>query len=244
LIPSGTHAGKVLIAGGADNSGKTVQTTIVYNPANGGSFSNGPSLTTARERHTAVLLTAGPDAGKVLIAGGRQKSGNSYVPLDSFEICAVGGTCVGYANKMTAKRFSHTATVVAAPAPNGVVVVTGGSNATTASSASALATADVYVPATRTWSAVNLADTTAGRRDHAATLLTDGRVLVTGGFNATTSRLASTEFYTGSFGAGPGMGAARSGHATTMLGSGRVLVTGGVGAGGSSIGSAELFVPQ
>ncbi len=80
VLGDGTN--RVLIVGGADNAGKTIATSIVYTPANG-TFAAGPSLKAARERHTATLL---PN-GKVLVVGGRQKSGNGYVVLGSAEVC-------------------------------------------------------------------------------------------------------------------------------------------------------------
>ena len=58
--------GRVLIAGGIDDTTDEVpDTTEIYNPA-AGTFSAGPRMHTARFNHTAGMLTS----GKVLLAGG------------------------------------------------------------------------------------------------------------------------------------------------------------------------------
>ena len=66
-----------------------------------------------------------------------------------------------------------------------------------------------------------------------ATVLDDGRVLITGGY--ATQPLASTELFEparGAFTIGPNMQAARVGHTATLLSDGEVLIAGG---------SAEIF---
>ena len=91
---------------------------------------------------------------------------------------------------------------------------------------------------------------TTARQDQAATLLPDGRVLITGGRrpqgDGTTSGLASAELYdpaTGTFGATGSMAAGRNGHSATLLQDGRVLVAGGSD-GSTVLTSAELYDPK
>jgi hypothetical protein len=77
---------------------------------------------------------------------------------------------------------------------------------------------------------------------HTATLLIDGRVLITGGSYAA-SPLATTEIYDPvmrAFTPAGVMTAARTGHTATLLPDGRVLIVGG----DSSMGSAELYDPS
>ena len=62
-----------MVAGGADSSLNTLQTTTIYDIGTG-SFSSGPTMLARRELHTATAIAN----GKVLLAGGAAKSGSSY----------------------------------------------------------------------------------------------------------------------------------------------------------------------
>ena len=113
--------------------------------------------------------------------------------------------------------------------------------------------AELYDPATGTWTATgNLFEP---RSNHTATLLPDGRVLVAGGVSsfATEEVLASAELYdpiTGTWTAAARLTVARHGHTATLLPDGRVLIAGGRGSGPESGGadsvelaSAETYDP-
>ena len=70
VIPSGSNVGKILIAGGS-NADSFVQfsSTEIYDPATN-TFKPGPEMKESRYWHTATLITSGPNAGKILFAGG------------------------------------------------------------------------------------------------------------------------------------------------------------------------------
>jgi hypothetical protein len=79
---------------------------------------------TARENHTATLLTSGINAGKVLIVGGDYNGDDAgIVPIQSAEL--FDGTSSFAATGATATaRTNHTATLL----PSGEVLVAGGEN--------------------------------------------------------------------------------------------------------------------
>ncbi|MCY1079507.1 Kelch repeat-containing protein [Archangium lansingense] len=102
---------------------------------------------------------------------------------------------------------------------------------------------DVFNPVTDEWAATG--KTTANRRRHTATLLPDGRVLVTGGED----KPRTAELYdpvAGTWAAVTDMSVGRIDHTATLLPDGRVLVVGGHEAFGSTTrnATAELFDPQ
>jgi hypothetical protein len=140
---------------------------------------------------------------------------------------------------MASTRKFFTATLL----NNGRVLVAGGdaSVGPGQSQAVILSVAELYDPATGKFSPTG--SMTAQRRDHAATLLNDGRVLIVGGDNPNTAGLTSAEIYdpsSGRFSPTTGsMAHPRYGQSATRLSDGRVLIVGGFGDSGSS-SSAEL----
>ena len=83
-----------------------------------------------------------------------------------------------------------------------------------------------------------------GRHRHTATLLASGKVLVAGGFDASSS-LASAELYdpaTDAWSPAGSLATARRNHTATLLASGKVLVAGGLATNGY-LASAELYDP-
>jgi N-acetylneuraminic acid mutarotase len=118
--------------------------------------------------------------------------------------------------------YDHTATLL----PSGKVLIVGGLMDL---GGNEVYKSDVYLfdPAASRFQKV--ASLATARAEHTATLLKDGKVLVTGG-QGNTSYLASTELYdpkTNKWTAGPKMPYSRFGHAAARLPGGQVLISGG-----------------
>jgi N-acetylneuraminic acid mutarotase len=79
------------------------------------------------------------------------------------------------------------------------------------------------------------------RSGHTATLLTDGRVLIAGGYNG--EYLATAEVYDPASNTWRtiSMASPRSNHTATLLQDGRVLVTGG--SNSRNLTTAEVYTP-
>ena len=185
-------------------------------------------MATARQQHTATLL---PN-GQVLVGGGWNDITGFLASAELYNP-ATGAWAVP--GSLAIPRREHTATLL----PNGQVLVTGGYAGF--GGGDYLASAELYDPATGTWTATGSMAT--GRSDHTATLLPNGRVLVAGGIN-TTGFLASAELYdpvTGMWTATDSMTTIRYYQTATLLPNGQVLVAGG--AGGTILASAELYNP-
>lgn len=190
-------------------------------------------LSQERANHTSTLLLS----GKVLVAGGRDFSGE----LQSCEIYdpATGSWTV--AASMGERRREHTATLLL----NGEVLVTGGYDRDTAGPSEYLATSEIYNPETNEWRPT-VGTLTQGRREHTATLLADGRVLVVGGKSLTSSYTTSAEIFnpaTGFWTTVEPMGLARADHTATLMDSGEVLVAGGSNFTNQALAEAEVYDP-
>jgi hypothetical protein len=133
---------------------------------------------------------------------------------------------------MTAARYG----AVAAPLPDGEVLIAGGYNV------AELATAELFNPATDTFTSVS-GEMTISRQEAIAAPLPNGEVLIAGGQHS--GVLASAELFdpaTGTFTSVAGtMTTARYAAMTAPLPDGKVLIAGGQG--GSELSSAELFNP-
>ncbi|HET7064061.1 MAG TPA: kelch repeat-containing protein [Rudaea sp.] len=186
------------------------------------------NLTTARVNHTATLLAN----GNVLVAGGAVNT-----TAELYDPATRGWTPTG---SLGTARSQHTATLL----DNGKVLVAGGAGSTCTYTCN-VASAELYDPASGTWSATG--SMAASRFGHTATLLQNGKVLVAGGYG--TDYLASAELYdpaTGSWSPTANMSQRRTGHQAVRLQDGKVLVLGGSDDidDGFFFSSAELYDPD
>lgn len=140
---------------------------------------------------------------------------------------------------MLSTRALHTATLL----PDGRILITGG---IVDGTMTALDTAELYDPATNVFTAIG-ARMTAVRNQHAATLLANGQVLITGGSpQGDGDGMNSAELYdpaTQTFTALTAtMTTPRGGHAAALLPNGKVFISGGF-FDGPLVYSAELYDP-
>lgn len=226
--------GKVLLAGGAGASEST--NTQLFDPATV-SWSDAGALAGAIDSHTATRLAN----GKVLVAGGATLStsgATTTAAVNRSQLYDPSTNSWSTVSNLLYARRSHTATLLA----NGKVLVVGG-RAAGSNLDPTLDSVELYDPATDSWTETG--KLAAGRASHTATLLADGRVLVTGGVNsALGGAVTSAEIYdpaAGSWTTVTGLATARYGHVATLLSNGKVLVMGGRIT--SYLTSAELYDP-
>jgi hypothetical protein len=231
--------GTVLVAGGrgccADEQGdESLLSAELYDPASGTWTATG-NMTQARTDHTATLLLD----GRVLVTGGhsdyrgvpdRDRSAELYDPAT--------GTWTA-TGAMSLPHYGGTATLLL----DGTVLLAGGDSREGNSSGEGNS-AELYHPASGSWS--DAGGMIEKRVHHAATLLSDGKVLLVGGYGwpsfDTPDRLASAELYdpgTGTWIAARSMNEPRAWITAVLLRDGRVLVAGGE----VHIASAELYDP-
>jgi N-acetylneuraminic acid mutarotase len=200
-------------------------TTAALAQTSGTWAATGSMPTTAGVSAAALLHN-----GQVLLAGtgvAGSTSADLYNPAT--------GTWAATGSMTTARSYaSFSATLL----QNGEVLFTGGENA----SSEALASAELYNPATGTFSPTG--SMTTARQRATATLLPNGEVLVAGGFDSTGTYLSSAELYnpaTGTWTLTGSMKTARSNGTATLLQNGEVLVFGG--ANSTLLSSSELYNP-
>jgi hypothetical protein len=226
LLPSG----KVLIAGGSQN-GFAISSAELFDPAaNGGAgaFIATGAMTIERRNHRASVLPS----GNVVVAGGV-----NLASAEVFDPTANGGVgAFVAAGAMATGRNDFVAVLLS----SGKVLVAGGNVG-----GGNLASAELFDPAANggVGAFIPTGSMATVRSNHAAILLSSGKVLVAGGSGGNAGApLASAELFDSAANGGVGAfvptGTMAAPHgAATLLPSGQVLVAGGSGA------SAELFDP-
>ncbi len=220
--------GRVLVAGGLAN-GIPLASAEVYDPASD-TWSTVSPMSIPRLGHSLTLLAD----GRVLAAGGsalesdEAAAGGQTIRTEaSTEIFdpSTGSWSAGGA--MGTARFEHTATLLG----DGRVLMVGGSGPTgDGEDVGPLASTELYDPAADAF--VGSTDMAAARTNHAAALLNDNAVIISGGAGGDNGdvSLASVEVFdsrAASWTTVGAMGTTRTGHTATALDGGRVLVAGG-----------------
>jgi YD repeat-containing protein len=226
--------GRVLIAGGSTPTNTVTAVAELYSLGTG-TFTATASMNVARSSHTATLL----NNGMVLIVGGLDQNNNIVTSAELYNPATGTFTLTG---SMSSPRAEQTATLLA----NGKVLIAGGFTLTQSSGRNTLASAEIYDPATGSFSSTGIMN--EARYTHTATLLNNGKILIAGGQNEQISGLPSGELYnpaTGLFTFTGNLVIGRDQHTATLLNNGNVLLTGGyVETGRPGSNTAELYNPM
>jgi hypothetical protein len=242
--------GRVLLTGGVQNAGfrSQLSSAEIYDPS-AGTFSATGSMSTPREGDTATMLRD----GRVLIVGG---SANGVQTLSSAEIYDPSSGTFSRTGHLNQPRVAH----VAALLGTGKVLIAGGGRGGMPGGYISYDTAEMYDPATRSFTAMH-AHMKSDRVGAAAIKLNDGRVLIVGGKSGRimTSRLRNLSSLTplntaeifdpesGTFIKTGDMSAPHYLATATMLNNGDVLVVGGWTIRGPLVvgmRDAELYRPE
>ena len=221
LLPSG----KVLVAGGTWASANAE----LYDPATN-TWSLAGSVGILLQGQRGALLAN----GQVLITGGEN---NNFNVVANCELYNPSTNTWTSAASMANTRDEGTLTLL----PNNLLLAVGGFNNSTNSSNNVNSSAEIYNPATNTWSPA--ASMNAARGLQTATLTPSGQVFVSGG-EGPTSNLSSAEIYnpsSNSWSSVAPMATSRYFQSATLLPSGQILVAGGNSA--STSGTSQLISP-
>ncbi len=209
------------------------------------------ALTTHLKNHAATLL----DDGTLLITGGQDQAGAAQSAAFIFDPAT--GTTTLLAAAMTTPRYNHTTTLLS----DGRVLIAGGY---TTGGAGPVASAELYSPTAHTFTAIG-STMDVGRAMHTATALTDGTVLLAGGWcgggncttggggNAASGITLTADIYDPSTQTFYQVGNLRTtvvNQTATRLLDGTVLITGGISGGTpgaavtpTPISRAQLYNP-
>ena len=229
--------GSVLVAGGSRN-GQPLDTAERYNPSNGTWVAAG-RLNVPRAQGNLILL----QDGRALATGGGIEGSPGWGSTASVELFdpTKGVWTVG--PPMSVPRARHTATLL----PDGDVLVAGGATTYHGDVGSVTASAEIYSPRTNSWRAA--APMSIPRYVHQAALLADGRILVAGGWSATSNTdasKASVEIYdpvANRWAAAGSLVTARAEFVMVRLLDGRLLAVAGVDRSYHLMDSAETYDP-
>jgi uncharacterized protein (TIGR03437 family) len=219
----------VLVTGGHNGSGAS-KTAELYDPQTGAWRYTKAAMNIARGGHTATLL---PN-GRVLIAGGGPETNTTEIYDPTTEVFTP-------AKPMNVARHLHRAILL----KDGRVLVVAGRSSSGIGARFATNAAEIYDPATGNWSLTDPLPFAV--TDHTATLLSDGKVLVAGGYDGSAydAHVASVALYdpvSGKWKMMAPMQVRRTYHTATLLTNGKVLIAGG-NTTFTTLDSSEIYDP-
>ena len=230
----------VLIAGGFNGTGPVGTAQIYIN----GTLSSSINMITARNQPQATLL----GNNNVLITGGFTAAHPSGAGDNTAEVYNVfgpaAGTFTATTNNMSSGRVGHTSTLL--NPTSGTVLIAGGENG----SSPCLQSAEIYTTSTNSFTPTG--SMANGRCSHSATLLSNGKVLMAGGWIVFGNSGSGVSFYdlynpagTGTFTADAQIQSSRVQMGAVVLSDGTVFLVGGTlpfySAG--TIRPAEIYYP-
>ena len=204
FLPNGPLNGKVLIVGGSNPTNGSLATAELFDPSSNsfscvGGVSSAPPICNAslhgvRSVHSAFLLTTGPNAGEVLVAGGSDQNGAPIATAELFNPSSGTFLCVGGASgnvcnqSMVAGRVGASAIMLA----DGRILFSGGVRGISSSGYSAISSAEIYDPVKNVFTATP-GSMTVPRTGHSSVLLNNGEVLISGGATGSVGSSATTK---------------------------------------------------
>ena len=193
--------------------------------------------------------TNNPASGDVLIMGGAATSQASEPLVEFFDPATKKFASAGFQGGTA----GFTAVEFASPPLAGKILLAAGLSGTASFSTQGVVTFNTAVPTSAqlyNYSAGSLTTTGSlidGRSFATTTLLQNGKVLITGGFDKNGNPLASAELYdpsTGTVSLTGTMVSPRGMHTATLLSDGTALLVGGVNdTKGDTVGTAEIYAP-
>lgn len=215
------ESGQVLVVGGYNKAAGVLVTAELYQPATD-TFALTASLQQKRRRHTAS-----PTSGGILIIGGTDGE-RELASAEFYDLAEQRFVRTNSLGNMTHARLAHSGTLL----QNGQPLLAGGVlfyDPTDIDWRTYLVTSERYDPATEQFTASG--EMVLAQPDHLASLLENGQVLITGGWNYYYGgSIDYAQLYkpaSGTFVATGRMQHSRNDHTSTRLANGKVLVAGG-----------------
>ena len=244
--------GRVLIAGGSPNGITTSDSAEIYDPVSS-TFQPASHMTVPREAHVAVALLS----GQVLIAGGgRGGMPGGYISYDTAEMFDPNSSSFRPVNShMTSDRVGPAAVLL----QDGRALIVGGKSGKVLmggmfggtrniASFAPLNTTDIYDPEAHKF--LKGPNAKAPHYLGTATMLTDGSVIVIGGYRQqgpTVVGMYDADLYDRNLGIFVHVApthVARLEETSTLLPNGKVLVAGGIDANSKITSSIEFYAPN